>query len=112
MPPGKSGGSIIGQESDTGPSRFAGKFTHPTRKNMKHAKTWVGSRSTLAVFAAVPLMAPEGALLGSAHPEPPGPVGFVVHTNYHGWSNSILVSNGRVEAVVVAAIGLVVEFRL
>jgi len=39
------------------------------------------------------------------------PVGFLVRTNYHGWADSILVSNGRVEAVIVPAIGRVMQFR-
>jgi hypothetical protein len=39
------------------------------------------------------------------------PVGFLVRTNYHGWANSILLSNGRVEAVIVPAIGRVMQFR-
>jgi hypothetical protein len=41
-----------------------------------------------------------------------GPFGFLVRTNYHGWENSILVSNGRVEAVLVPAIGRVMQLRL
>src|SRR5438094_6426059 len=39
------------------------------------------------------------------------PVGFLIRTNYHGWTNSILLSNGRVEAVIVPAIGRVLQFR-
>lgn len=39
------------------------------------------------------------------------PVGFLVRTNYQGWEESILVSNGRVEAVIVPAIGRVMQFR-
>ncbi len=78
---------------------------------MKHAMTWIGSRLALALLAAAYLIAPNSAVLGSAHPEAPGPVGFIIHTNYHGWSNSILVSNGRVEAMIVPAIGRVMQFR-
>ena len=78
---------------------------------MKHAQAFVGSRSTLAVFAAAHLVAFSGAVQGSAPAEALGPVGFLVHTNYHGWANSILVSNGRVEAVIVPAIGRVMQFR-
>lgn len=32
-------------------------------------------------------------------------------TNYHGWPNAILLSNGRVEAIVVPAIGRIMQFR-
>lgn len=41
----------------------------------------------------------------------PEPFGFILRTNYHGWTNSILVSNGRVEAIIVPAIGRVMQFR-
>ncbi|MCL4178402.1 MAG: hypothetical protein KJ072_11760 [Verrucomicrobia bacterium] len=39
------------------------------------------------------------------------PIGFLVRTNYQGWADSILVSNGRVEAIIVPAIGRVMQFR-
>ena len=52
------------------------------------------------------------AVRGSEPPEALGPVGYLVRTNYHGWANSILVSNGRVEAVIVPAVGRVMQFRL
>jgi hypothetical protein len=32
-------------------------------------------------------------------------------TNYHGWSNSIVLANGLVEAIIVPAIGRVMQFR-
>src|SRR6266542_30433 len=48
----------------------------------------------------------------SEHPPPFDPVGFLIRTNYHGWTNSLLISNGRVEAIVVPAIGRVMQFRL
>ncbi len=34
-----------------------------------------------------------------------------MRTNYQGWTDSILVSNGRVEAIIVPAIGRVMQFR-
>src|SRR6266536_3501346 len=111
MRPGKSSGSMFRHNSHTDLARFAGRFGHPTRRTMKHAMTWIGSRLALALLAAAYLIAPNSAVLGSAHPEAPGPVGFIIHTNYHGWSNSILVSNGRVEAMIVPAIGRVMQFR-
>jgi hypothetical protein len=70
------------------------------------------SSVTRALFAA-------GALLfGAASPAnasgargPEGPLSFLIRTNYHGWNHSILLSNGRVEAVIVPAIGRVMQFR-
>src|SRR5712671_5823512 len=79
---------------------------------MKQTSTLLRSRSTVALFAAVQVMVFTRAVQGSEPPGALGPVGFLVHTNYHGWSNSILVSNGRVEAVIVPAIGRVMQFRL
>lgn len=35
----------------------------------------------------------------------------VVHTNYHGWSDAILLCNGLVEAVVVPSVNRVMQFR-
>jgi len=32
-------------------------------------------------------------------------------TNYHGWSNSIVMSNGNVECIVVPAIGRIMQFK-
>jgi len=34
-----------------------------------------------------------------------------VFTNYHGWSNSVSVNNGMVEAVIVPTVGRVQQFR-
>lgn len=39
------------------------------------------------------------------------PASTVVFTNYHGWSNSIVLSNGKVEAVIVPAVGRIMQFR-
>ena len=35
----------------------------------------------------------------------------VTRTNYHGWPDSLLMSNGRAEAIIVPAIGRVMQFR-
>lgn len=35
----------------------------------------------------------------------------IVRTNYHGWADAILLSNGLVEAVVVPAVNRVMQFR-
>jgi hypothetical protein len=61
----------------------------------------------------------SGSLLGAPNwgqePANSGPpaesLGFLVRTNYRGWADSILVSNGQVEAVIVPAIGRVMQFR-
>src|SRR5262245_11596924 len=38
-------------------------------------------------------------------------VPFLVRTNYHGWNDAIILSNGRVEAIIVPEIGRVMQFR-
>jgi hypothetical protein len=43
--------------------------------------------------------------------EPPGPSGFLLQTNYHGWEDALWLSNGKVEAIIVPSIGRVMEFR-
>jgi hypothetical protein len=71
-------------------------------------KTGGFSAISLAILAALS----SGNL--PAQPVPPGaarPVTAVV-TNYHGWSKAILLSNGRVEALVVPEAGRVMQFRL
>jgi hypothetical protein len=35
----------------------------------------------------------------------------ITRTNYHNWPDSIIMSNGKVEAVIVPAIGRVMQFR-
>ena len=39
---------------------------------------------------------------------PPNPIAY---TNYHGWTNAVTINNGIVEAVIVPAIGRVLQFR-
>lgn len=83
---------------------------------MKSATIQVRSSATVALLMAVYW---AGVSLGVQGSEPRQtanelafePVGFLVRTNYHGWANSILLSNGRVEAVIVPAIGRVMQFR-
>src|SRR2546429_6615865 len=83
---------------------------------MNHAIKTIRSGSTSVLLAVIGMVLFTGAVQGS---EPPSsaaaqafePVGFLIRTNYHGWTNSILVSNGRVEAVIVPAIGRVMQFR-
>jgi hypothetical protein len=83
---------------------------------MKFATTHVGSPASVALLTAILWMGVSLGLQGSephssANEQAFEPVGFLVRTNYHGWENSILLSNGRVEAVIVPAIGRVMQFR-
>jgi hypothetical protein len=78
---------------------------------MKPAIKIVGTRFA-APLVAVCWMAFGQAAQASAHPQDIGPLGFLIRTNYHGWADSILVSNGRVEAIIVPAIGRVMQYRL
>ena len=83
---------------------------------MKPATTRVGSPATVALLTGVYLMGASLGVQGSEHRKSANeqafePVGFLLRTNYHGWANSILLSNGRVEAVIVPAIGRVMQFR-
>jgi hypothetical protein len=82
---------------------------------MKHSRRVNSFLSRLGIFALF------GTLCGCANLEKDmatpaqdttGPVGFLVRTNYQGWADSILVSNGRVEAIIVPAIGRIMQFRL
>lgn len=83
---------------------------------MNHAIKTIRSGLTSVLLAAIGMVLFTGAVQGSESPSSAaaqafGPVGFLFRTNYHGWTNSILVSNGRVEAVIVPAIGRVMQFR-
>src|SRR5437867_13062252 len=81
---------------------------------MNQAIETIRSGSTL--LAVIGMVLFTGAVQGG---EPPSsaaaqafePVGFLIRTNYHGRTNSILLSNGRVEAVIVSPIGRVLQFR-
>jgi hypothetical protein len=79
---------------------------------MKQAMALIGPGSRIALLAALHLLAFSRAAQASGHPPEIGPVGFLLHTNYHGWTDAIVLSNGRVEAVIVPAIGRVMQFRL
>src|SRR5689334_13477433 len=35
----------------------------------------------------------------------------ITKTNYHGWPNTFIISNGSVEAIVVPSIGRVMQFK-
>jgi hypothetical protein len=46
-----------------------------------------------------------------ATPGEPMPSGFLYRTNYHGWADAIWMGNGHVEAIIVPAVGRVMQFR-
>lgn len=82
---------------------------------MKNAKDVVGwSLVVVGLAAAVSLLpgcAARHDAVGYA-PTSKSATGFLYRTNYHGWEDSIWVSNGKVEAIIVPAIGRVMQFRL
>src|SRR5436190_16050259 len=52
------------------------------------------------VFALLPLLVPQNAAARVT----------VTRTNYHGWLEAYLMSNGKVAAVIVPGIGRVMQF--
>src|ERR1044072_8879640 len=84
---------------------------------MKPVTTRVGTPAMVALLTMICWLGVSPGLGGSEPKKSANelafePLGFLVRTNYHGWTNSILMSNGRVEAVIVPAIGRVMQFRL
>jgi len=78
-----------------------------TRKPLRslRAAVLLGAGSVFLMGKPLPARAADEAA------SVPDPVGFLIRTNYHGWADAILLSNGRVEAVIVPAIGRVMQFR-
>lgn len=78
-----------------------------TRKPLRslRAAVLLGAGSAFLMSHALTARAADEA------PSVPDPVGFLIRTNYHGWDDAILLSNGRVEAVIVPAIARVMQFR-
>jgi hypothetical protein len=78
-------------------------------KNARLLQGWMASAAMLGLAAAW--------LTGCASPNstPIAPesarAGFLYRTNYHGWENSIWVSNGQVEAIIVPEVGRIMQFR-
>lgn len=62
----------------------------------------------LSCLVANALAAAENEMHAKAAP---GQHGFVVRIDYQGWHDSIVLCNGVVEAVIVPAIGRVMQFR-
>jgi len=49
---------------------------------------------------------------GGAQPASPDPVGVrITRGEYHGWPDAVFLSNDKVEAVIVPAVGRVMQFR-
>jgi len=79
---------------------------------MKSTIMPVALRGRAVLAAACAILVSSGVFAGgSSSITTNEPLGFLIRTNYHGWTNSILVSNGRVEAVIVPQVGRVMQFR-
>lgn len=61
----------------------------------------------LFLLISVPAFAPDS----TAKPKPKSASISIKRIEYHGWKDSIVISNGQVEAVIVPAIGRVMQFR-
>ena len=74
----------------------------------------MSSRSSTCLLAALPCIALPGHAVSSAAPAAVERSGHVsVHwIDYRGWHDSILLSNGLVEAVIVPEAGRIMQFRL
>ncbi len=65
-----------------------------------------GTRPFLALALAT-----ANALTAAEIPQPTAPRDVVMRTDYQGWPDSMVLSNGVVEAVIVPSIGRVMQFR-
>src|SRR5256885_1581567 len=73
---------------------------------------WTGVSSLVFCGCAGPAKSgPDAQHHGRSPPQVGRGKITVARTNYHEWPDSILLSNGRVEAVIVPAIGRVMQFR-
>lgn len=64
--------------------------------------------TVLAVVAASSLMAGES---NQPPARVPTPAGSLVRTEFHGWHDAMILSNGLMEAVIVPQIGRIMQFR-
>jgi hypothetical protein len=81
---------------------------------MKHSRcvnTFLSRLGALGLLGALCGCANIESDMSKSASDAADPVGFLVRTNYQGWADSILISNGRVEAIIVPAIGRVMQFR-
>ena len=60
--------------------------------------------------AILPILLATTVLSGAAAAAPGSPI-RVTRVDYRGWSGCVLLSNGLVEAVVVPAVGRIMQFR-
>jgi hypothetical protein len=89
----------MSSESEPRAHRTNGQVTVPAWRYI----VWV------AIVAAIPLLL---VLWNQKENRPGAPSRVQVSpTNYHGWSNAFILGNGKVEAVVVADVGRVMQFR-
>jgi hypothetical protein len=80
-------------------------------KNVKLFTAWVAGAASLALAAVILsgcACCDRSARGAQAEPTEPG---FLYRTNYHGWEDSIWVSNGRIEAIITPSIGRVMQLR-
>lgn len=81
-------------------------------KNVKLFMGWAAGAAGLALAAVILSgCACCSSSPGAAQTEP-GEPGFLYRTNYHGWKDSIWVSNGKLEAIIVPSAGRVMQLRL
>ena len=80
-------------------------------KNAKLLMGWVASAAGLGLAAAFLSGCACCSPASGETPSEPSRSGFLYRTNYHGWADSIWVSNGKVEAIIVPAVGRVMQFR-
>lgn len=64
-------------------------------------KRWRGASVTLLL----------GMLFASVEMALPASTATVSKTAYHGWNEAVIISNGMVEAVIVPAVGRIMQFR-
>ena len=72
------------------------------------------SRRSTCLLAALPFLAVSNQAVASVGDPVPQTMGQVVvrRVDYRGWPDSIVLGNGLVEAVIVPAVGRIMQFRL
>ena len=74
----------------------------PFSSTRRHWRPLTGGLAALALLVSV----------AAAKPSPEEAPGFLYRTNYHGWADSIWMSNGKVEAIIVPQVARIMQFRL
>ena len=72
------------------------------------------SRRSTCLLAALPCIAAPNPGIAAINEPAPQHLGQVIvrRIEYRGWPDSVLLSNGLVEAVIVPAVGRIMQFRL